>query len=288
MPDYDVITYTRPDGQVINLSDPPYMVEAYDGFGIGEFDHTTVSPPGSHGEYWYDTRMAAKVLSITYVYIGDGVVERLNARRDVVRLFNPLMGPGVLRIAQANGITRDIDCILAESLPLPSEEFLGPGSYRTVVRFKSHGVPAFRDPTLNSIAVAGGTSSSTYFPWSFPRTFAQSGFFYRVQVTNVGDIDTPVRLTMRGPLNAPIFRNETTGKTVSLPSLVLGIGDVLLIDTDPTKYVVQVNGVDRWDLLSDTDFWDLVPGINTILFDIGGGTINTGGTLEWYTRELGR
>src|SRR4051812_7195242 len=104
MPEYDVITYMRPDGAVINLSDPPYMTFGYDGFGIGEFQSTTVAPPGVHGEWWYDTRMDAKVLSVDFGYFGDGVVERRGSRREIVRMFNPLLGPGTLRIDQADGV----------------------------------------------------------------------------------------------------------------------------------------------------------------------------------------
>lgn len=289
---YDVITYTRPDGVVINLSDAPYMIEGYDGFGIGEFQHTTVAPPGGHGEYWYDTRMEAKILTVMFAYHGEGVPERQDSRRAIVRLFNPLIGPGVLRLDQVNGVSLEIDCILAESLSLPSDDFLGVGGYRAVVRFKSHGIPAFRDPVINTLPMNAQPSTGNFtFPWSFPRVFAQSGFFNTSDINNIGDIETPVRITMTGPLIDPVFRNNTTGKALGFTGLTLVAGDGLVIDTDPANYVVQVNGIDAWQYLQseNTEFWDLAPGSNKVVFDVGGtNVVSTTGNISWYTRYLGQ
>lgn len=287
--EYDVITYTRPDGEVINLSDPPYMTYGYDGFGIGEFQSTTVAPPGQHGEWWYDTRMDAKVLSVDFGYFGDGVVERQDSRRAVVRAFNPLLGPGVLRLEQVNGSIREIDCILAESLPLPSDEFLGSGGYRTVVRFKSHGIPAFRDGVLNTQSMNAVVLPGNFvFPWSFPRVFAQSGFFSARTITNGGDIETPVRIVMSGPMIDPKFINNTTGRIISMVGLSLSASDGLVIDTNPDGYTVQVNGVDTWQYLHDADFWDLVSGDNDVVFDVGGTAVGqTTASISWYNRFIG-
>jgi hypothetical protein len=289
MPDYDVIKYKRPDGVEINLSEPPYLTLGYDGFGIGEFQSTTVSPPGAHGEYWYDTRMGAKVVTIQFAYIGDGVPERQGSRADVVDMFNPLLGPGTLRIDQVNGVSRELRCILAESLPLPSDDFQGVGYYETQVRFKSHGIPAFIDPTVNVFELDfNQTPGNFLFPWTFPRVFAQSGFGSSPIVTNVGSIETPVHIEIVGPALNPIFKNVTTDRQISLPGLTLLAGQVLVIDTDPENYVVQVDGADVWNYLDEVQMWGLVKGDNQLLFDIGGTSIATVGSVEWYTRYLGQ
>jgi hypothetical protein len=289
MPDYDVITYTRPDGVTINLSEPPYTLYEYDGFGISDFVHTTVAPPQLHGEYWQDTRMEAKVMTVEFGYTGDGVPERQSSRREVVRLFNPLLGPGVLRLDQVNGISREIRCILAESAPLPSSEFAGVGHYRTLVRFKSDGIPALVDPTINTFVLDfAGTPGTFLFPWTFPKVYAQSGFATSPIVTNLGDIETPIRIEIHGPALNPIFRNDTSNQVISLQGLTLALGQVLVIDTDPAAYVVQRDGTDVWNYLVSADMWGLAPGDNHLVFDIGGTTVSTTGTLQWYTRELGR
>jgi hypothetical protein len=291
MPNYDVITYTRPDDVVINLSDLPYTVHAYDGFGIGEFEHTMVAPPQTHGEYWYDTRMSAKVMTVEFSYTasGDGgVPEEQASRRSVIGMFNPLMGPGILRIDQVSGVSREIRCILAESLPLPKEEGEGPGHYRTVVRFKSHGIPAFIDPDINTFELDFTLNPGNFsFPWSFPRTFAQSGYAGNPIVTNIGDIESPVRIEMIGPMTDPLFRNETTDKTISLVGFSLTAGQHLVIDTDPEQYLIQVEGVDAWQYVNDIEMWGLAPGDNQLTFDLGGTTPASIGTVQWYTRYLG-
>jgi hypothetical protein len=289
MPDYDVITYTRPDGLVINLSEPPYTTYEYDGFGIGEFEDTTISPPGIHGEYWVDTRMSAKILTVEFGFTGEGVPERQASRRQVVRMFNPTLGPGWLQIDQVNGVSRKIRCKLVESLPLPSAEFEGTGHYRTIARFKSHGIPAFIDPTPNVFTLDfNATPGNFLFPWSFPRVFAQSGFASSPIITNQGDIETPVRIELVGPLSNPVLRNETTNKVLSLVGFNLAAGQHLVIDTDPEGYVIQVDGTDAWNYVDQADMWDLAPGNNSLVFDIGSTTIDTAGTVEWYTRDLGQ
>lgn len=289
MPDYDVITYTRPDGVAINLSEPPYLTIGYDGFGIGEFQHTTVAPPGGHGEYWYDTRMDAKILTVEFGFIGDGVPEREGSRFDVVSLFNPLLGPGTLRLDQVNGVSREIRCILAESLPLPSADFQGVGYYETTVRFKSDGIPAFLDPVVNTFVLDFNVTPGNFsFPWSFPKVYAQSGFGSSPIVTNIGHFETPVRIEIVGPAINPIFRNVTTDSEISLPGLTLLAGQVLVVDTDPRKYVVQVDGTDVWNYLDEVQMWGLAPGDNQLLFDIGGTSIATVGSVEWYTQYLGQ
>lgn len=289
MADYDVITYTRPDGVTINLSDPPYTTYDYDGFGIGEFQHTTVAPPQLHGEYWYGTRMEAKILTVEFGFTGDGVVERQGSRRIAVNVFNPLLGPGTLRIDQANGVSREITCILAESMSLPSSEFVGTGHYRTLVRFKSHGIPAFVDPTVNEYAFNFAVVPGTFiFPFTLPVVFAQSGFGSAPTITNEGDIDTPVRIEMTGPFINPIFRNATTGRTIELAGFTVGVGQQLVIDTAPDRYVLTLDGIDVWQYAVSADMWGLAPGDNNLVFDVGGTTAGTLGTIKWYTRYLGQ
>lgn len=289
MPDYDVITYKRPDGTIINLADPPYQLMSYDGFGIGEFQHTMIAPPQTHGEFWYDTRMEAKILTVEYSYTGGGTPEEQASRREVVRMFNPLLGPGTLRIDQVNGISREITCILAESLTLPKSNEDAPGHYQTIVRFKSHGIPAFVDPTLNTFNLDFNSTPGNFtFPWSFPRVFAQSGFASSPTITNDGDIETPLRIEIVGPFSEPAFRNLTTDKSLSLVGLTALAGQHLIIDTHPDLYTVQLDGADMWHKVYDADMWGLVAGDNSLLFDIGGTTVATTGTIKWHSRYLGQ
>jgi hypothetical protein len=289
MPDYDVITYRRPDGVTINLSDPPYQLISYDGFGIGEFQHTMVAPPQAHGEYWYDTRMEAKILTVEYSYTGGGVPEEQASRREVVRVFNPLLGPGVLRIDQANGISREIACILAESMSLPKANDEAPGHYQTIVRFKSHGIPAFIDPVVSTFTLNfNATPGNFTFPWTFPRIFAQSGFASSPTIAYDGDIGTPVRIELFGPFSEPAFRNLTTGKSLSLVGVSATDGQHLVIDTHPDLYIIQLDGVDMWHKVYETDMWQLAPGDNALSFDIGSTTTTTAGSIQWNNRYLGQ
>lgn len=285
---YDVVKYYRPDGQVIDLSNPPYMMVGHDGFGIGDFTQTWVSPPGLHGSYLYDTQMEAKVVTLEFEVHDVGVIERQNDRRTIQRMFNPLLGPGRIRVEQVNGVTREMHAVLSESMPMPTDDQMGVGAAHFLARFKSHGIPGVYDPTPVSVPITSGPPGNFTFPWSFPLTLSQSGFFNRIVVNNDGDLDTNVHIVLNGPMINPAFVNETTGERFSLNPLTLVVGQQLVIDTDPNALVVQIGGNDAWQYVYDAEFWMLQPGANSILFDIGGTDVNTTGTMTYYTYYHGQ
>jgi hypothetical protein len=286
---YDIITFTNADGVAINFSNPPYQLNDHEGFGISEFEDTFVEPPGGHGAYWYDTRMSAKVVAIDFTVMEEGVVERQNQRRNLVALLNPLLGPGIIRLEQVNGVIRELVCKLSESFDMPTSGFLGSGAMQYTMNFKSHGIPAFYDPTINAYVFSGATIPGTFsFPWSFPRVFAQSGFFGTVPFNNVGDIETPVHITLVGPALNPIFRNDTTGEQLATTGLTLAAGQTLEIDTDPNNLQFQIGGVDAWNYIDVAQFWMLARGTNNIVLDIGGTTSATNGSVTWYSRYIGQ
>lgn len=288
MADYDIITYTRPnDAFSINFSDPPYMLVNHDGLGVSEFQRTTVSPPGLHGSYHVDTRMDEKIVTVEFQIHAEGVVERQNARRDLIKLVNPLVGPGILRIDQVNDISYEMVSILAESMPLPTADQIGAGTAHCLVRFASHGVPGIRNPELNELPITQGTGGNFTFPWSFPFVLSQSGYFAREVVNNEGDMLSSVHIEMTGPLINPTFKNETTNETISFTGFTLLAGETMVVDTDPNNIVILKNGADATQYLYDAMFWSLAPGPNTILFDIGGTTVDTEGVMSWYTYYLG-
>lgn len=285
---YDTLTFTNALGAAINFSDDPYQLNAHDGFGITDFDDTYVDPPGVHGSYWYDTRMSAKIITVDFDVHEVGVIERQGRRRDLVALLNPLLGIGTLRLEQINGVIREMKCKLAESFSMPTDNFKGAGGMQYIMRFKSHGIPALYDPTINTLALAPALSGNFTFPWSFPRSFAQSGIYSTPAINNVGDIDTPIHITLFGPLINPVFTNTTTGETLSLIGLTLVAGQQLDIDTDPQNLVVQVNGIDAWQYIDKAQFWMLAPGVNNVILDIGGTTSASTGNVTWYSRYLGQ
>lgn len=288
MADYDVLKFTNSRGTMVNFSDPPYMLDGHEGFGISEFTDTYVSPPGGHGAYWYDTRMDAKIVTVQFSLFEVGVIERENRRRDLVALLNPLLGPGILRLEQVNGVNRELRCMLSESLTMPTDGYKGSGGMSYTMRFKSDGIPAVYDPTIVTYPLSPSLSGNFTFPWSFPRSFAQSGVYSTPAVSNDGDIDTPIHVVLNGPLINPILRNNTTGEQLSLVGLTLVAGQQLVIDTDPRDLVVQINGVDAWQYINDAQFWMLAPGANSLLLDIGGTTVASTGAITWYSRYIGQ
>lgn len=112
----------------------------------------------------------------------------------------------------------------------------------------------------------GGTSSTT------------DGQFFN----NTGNRDTPVILTLNGPLTNPVIYNDTVNKNLDF-DIVLASGESLIIDT--YYRTVYFNGTsNRRNALSNAGWFYLAPGQNFIKFRAEAGT----GTLGFTFRPAWR
>lgn len=91
-------------------------------------------------------------------------------------------------------------------------------------------------------------------------------------VINAGDMPAPVILTRTGATTNPQWQNTTaSGSPVLGVTAVFG-AVTLEINTD--RESVTIDGVNERDLLTDAQWWDLVPGSNTIVADYAS-------TIQW-------
>lgn len=82
-------------------------------------------------------------------------------------------------------------------------------------------------------------------------------------VTNAGDLPTPVIITRTGATTNPSFQNTTAAGSPTL-AFTGSFGAVsLVIDTD--QETVQVNNINFRSSLTTAQWWNLAPGVNTVV-----------------------
>jgi len=263
----------------------------HDGFGIPEFQHATVPSPGIHGDYWFGVKYPSRTVTLDLVLYAASLAALQNLRAEIIDKLNPSVFTGILKVTQANGVTRHLDCVLAESLPMLTTQHVGQRSMMLSVRFRSVGSPFFYDPLLKSYNIAPGSTQGNFMigGFAFPFTLAQSGVYSSGDLIYNGHVPTPVQISVYGPGLDPIMRNETLGRTISFSGsgLNIAVGGVLYVNTDPRARDVQIGGLTAWPYLRESGFWWLQSGVNRISFELGGTAVGTNLVMSYYDRYLG-
>jgi hypothetical protein len=263
----------------------------HDGFGIPEFQHAVVPSPGIHGDYWFGVKYPARTVTLDLVLYAASLSALQNLRAEVIDTLNPSVYTGILKVTQANGITRHLDCVLAESLPMPTNQHVGQRSMLLSVRFRTVGAPFFYDPIKKTHTVPPGSSAGNFMVggFVFPFTLTQSGVYSEAVLAYAGHVPTPVEINLYGPGLDPILRHETLNRTISFlgSGLTLPPGGVLYVNTDPRARNVQVGALSAWPYLRESGFWWLQAGENRISFELGGTSPTTTLVMTYYDRYLG-
>lgn len=93
---------------------------------------------------------------------------------------------------------------------------------------------------------------------------------------NEGTLPTPPALRLDGPLTNVTVANETTGKSLTI-TLVVASGEYLEVDF--VQRTVLLNGTASRYYAMSGDWWELIPGNNTVRMNAGSGSGTA--TLSW-------
>jgi hypothetical protein len=296
---YEEFTFYHPVSKAgLNLNDEiNYRVLHHDGFGIGDFENLAVGVPELHGEFWYDMRFQAKVISLDVRIIAQSFIDLEDKKSQLMDFFNPVVvnprigNTPVLRVRQANGKELQINCILHEAATLPTQQYIGQQNARYIFRFRTLAEPFWYEAFPQEIVYYLGATTGFRFPWRLPFFVGSGGILQRPVLHNNGHAPTPVRVDITGPGSSPILTNETTSRRIAFENvgapLVLLAGEHLIVDTDPFKQIVEKNGVPVWNTLSEAEFWQIEVGYNQLRFDMGGTGAGSSIKVNWARRYLG-
>ena len=121
--------------------------------------------------------------------------------------------------------------------------------------------------SLTSVAITPYVGGGFIVPFVLPVTFS-AGSGGSVIVTNNGSTPNLPTIVLTGPLTTPRLLNATTGFSMAL-NMTLIAGDVVTIDM-ANRTIIQGTSTNRMSTKSsDSEFWWLDPGNNTIILTTG-------------------
>lgn len=145
--------------------------------------------------------------------------------------------------------------------------------------------PRIYEDTASSVSVAlpsavtGRTYNRTY-----NLIYGAGGSGNTQVATNTGTVATKPTIVLTGPVDTPLVQNLTTGQFLRF-NIVLAATDTLTIDTDARTVFLNGTTSVRTALSTDSTWWDLAPGPNTVLYGAAGFTASTA-TVSWRSAYL--
>lgn len=270
---------------LIDSNNPPLLLSKLEGVGGAPAIIQMEKAPYQDGSTYIDTVLEPRYLTIEGMIWSTHTAEVMERRRKLVRVLNPRLGPGTLRL-EFDSVVREIEAV-AETSPVFPDKGRKPMQQFIISLVCPD--PAWRsdeEETWTLASFIGGFS----LPFSFPLSFGTVG--QTLDVENYGDLESPVFIRMIGPLKNPVLENVTTGQRISITREILE-GESLEINTAFGKKSVTIidsnnNRSNAFHYVSpDSEFWQMVPGLNTVSYAATEESSSSAVTISFYHRYAG-
>lgn len=261
--------------------------------GISEGSSTEVSDVtvNKNGERYIKSSLDKKIMTLKVIVLANSENELMNRRRQLITLFNPLLGEGTLTYSR-NNTTITIQVV---SDGVPDMPYIG-----TKYKFSvSVSLIAF-DPLFSNGSrayefskVVGGIS----FPLEIDSegcTFGEREINLIKEINNNGDCPCGVlaTLTAYGEVENPSISILEDSISFKL-NKTLVTGEVVMIDTRDSDEITMINKIDGeetdiipyWDITSDLPTIGI--GSRTVAYGADSGEENLGLDIEIEPRFIG-
>lgn len=263
----------------------PYILSEIRGLGGVEANVISATVPGMDGAYLQNVRIEPREIPCTVYVRGRDRWEMYANRHNLIKLLTPSAKLGWLYYRN--------DYIFVRTQALPRL----PPDFSERIRCYNKAEIAFWCPSPYWKSFERKTASIGYidgsefkFPFSFPVTFASVANEVTIQYN--GSIPAPVRIVIHGAADAPKITNTATGKTIAITGKSLTENQRLVIYTvRGGKQVLIADGSNVSDAFQYIDpaseFWELQPGENRIVYDSADDTKTTRIEIEYTELYLG-
>lgn len=249
------ITYTNNKGQSITMGDiAPLIVTKMDGLGSVQNEIQRQRAPGQDGSTITGSVLTERELIITGVILS---TDQQKYRRELLHVFNPKLS-GSIKYEKGT-VTKEIQCTVEIAPEFPSDYR---SRYQTFIITLLCPTPFWLDTAEISQEIVSWIGGMT-FPLSLPTQFSMAGET-RINVMNLGDVETPIRIEITGPATNPKLINALTGEYIRVKQSLL-TGDKMTITTDFGRKRVEINGQNAFNYIDLTStFFNLNPGDNIL------------------------
>lgn len=282
------LNFTNSKGQSIEIYGPPFRLIKFDGLGEVGAKNQFQGAPYQDGSTYIDSVLENRPLSIELMIQGNDTTELEINRSLLLSIFNPKLGPGVLRYIGKSG-EKEISVV---SISVP---FLPDGrTNRTKTKQRALINLEAPDPYWMDISDTTEPLEAWIglfkFPLRFPMKFGRKG--ESRTLVNKGDVATPVLIEFTGPAANPRITNKTTGEFIKV-NRTLNAGDTLVINTAFGQKRVEIinndgtrTNVFNWIDPSST-FFNLDEGENEIEYTADTGKESAVVKLTYRNRYVG-
>ena len=278
------LTFTAANGQQIKMDTRPFRLLTLQGAGAVQTDIQTQKAPYQDGATYIDALLEPRFLLLDVAIMAESSEQLYQHRRKLAQVFNPKLGPGLLRY-EYDGGAKEIEAVaeLAPEFPTGRDNRM-PGFQRAILSLVCPS-PFWLDNYTVSEEIVTWIGGMT-FPWVLPSRFAMKGPKI-INIINRGDVETPVRIEFRGPATNPRVANRATGEFIQINRELLP-GDVLIITTDFGAKRVDINGQNVFNWIDiDSSFWQLQVGDNVIEYSSDDPVESAAVTISYRNRYVG-
>jgi len=202
--------------------------------------------------------------------------------RNLLNMFNPLLGDGTLKIIAEDGSQRQIKCRYSSGLEIQETGLF----WQNVIIVLKAFDPYWYDPNPIIQTFTVGTPA-TFFP-ILPMRLTSSTVFTDTTINNDGDVESWPTWIITGPGDTIYIRNLSTGEFINI-NYTLQPGETINIDTRLGKKTVTLgDGTNLYpNMSSDSSLWALQPGNNQIRIEMQNSQIASNVQLSYQNRYWG-
>lgn len=249
-----------------------YLIDSYDGLTASEIIPITTSGYKQNGSTYISSNLGIRVINLTFGVIADSTLDMYAARRNVVSVFNPLLGEGTLTYTN-DFISKSIKVVVTAS-PTPAAKH-STIQYYTVELTANN--PLWFDNEESAVKLGDFTGGLSY-PLQFNDDgviYAQKGDIANIEI--VGDVPSPIRAEFKNTSVKPKLELTNTGEFIKV-EISIEDGESLIINTEyGKKTVTKVNADDSTEnanhLISlNSTYFSLPKGNNKLSFSGDAGT----------------
>lgn len=270
----DQVTWTGPDGAVIDLTDAEagYMVLAEGTTGLRSvtYEVTAAKYAGVDGEQVQAIRAAANTPTLGLLVAADCEADFRARARALRHAMRPKAGTGALCVRNDSGEARYLDCYVTAGLEGDESAAVSGSWWKLALKLYAPS-PWWRGE-WQTVSYGLG-SPLTFFP-IFPLKLSPSSVqgVFTIDLTD-SDAPTYPTWTVTGPGNGLTLTNNTTGKVITVTA-TLAAGETMVITTAPGQQSVRKgDGTNLMgSLATDPALWPLIEDANTVTASLTGAT----------------
>ncbi len=284
------LTYTNILGESVTFEGaPPFVFESIRGTGPTENLVTTIEGYNQDGDNTYSLRKRHRIIDLTFHIDGASRADMYAQRQKLSGVISKTKAFSQDTGARAR-LVYENDYGQWWTWAVPESGV----SFDKRVRNFNYSVPvSFRCESPYWSAMAPGQTVLAYsgvgftLPFQFPIQFGSREFAKTVE--NLGQVNTPVEITIEGDGETPAIVNHSTGAKILL-TVPLPTGYSLYINTDPAWLAVTVtdpdgvqsNAFGYLDPATALTAFTLRPGQNDIEYLPGSTAAGSRITIRWY------